>query len=778
MEKDTASLLDIAVKAHQNGNLAHADALYQEVLELEPNNPDANYNLGVLRFSENNISASCSYFERAINLEPRTKHFWITYVEALVNSSDFEKATAVFNRAKLEKIDESAITEMWTMLNQASQTSLPSSDDLNSLRVALQEKNFEKANEFAFNLATRHPRNLEILKIYSDILREVGSINEAMRVLRKIVSLTPKDATTLNNLGLTLRELEQFEESKITLDQAIAIAPDDAGAHYNLGLTHGCLLNLYLEIDSYTKAIELKPDFDEAFNNRGLAYFQLGKYAESEKDYKSALAIQPNNVHCLNNLGILYTHLGRSVEAQKTLEKAIEIDSRFSNLYVSLEKALSAQGKKRQATQMWFDAMGQYPESLELALGFGHYQLENGELEEALKNYKRALELEPDDIRALSGLALTLARQGDHQAAKIHFKTVLSLSPNDVDTLTGLGMLHLAENNHNNAMKCFSKTLDTLRNPSMQGSMRARRFTTVSKAKIVHDIEQFKYLSSISLDENEKRFNELAAQYEKFNNDFPWSKDSEITYLREEDQSALSGTYGTLINIEEAHIIDNALNENLNSHKITNDYLSHKFGLTYFDNFLSPEALENLRNYLLKSTIWFEVKTGGYLGAYLNEGLASPLILQIAEELKTTFPRIFRSHQLNQIWAYKYDSSAKSLDSESNGIQVHADFAAVNVNFWVSPDSANLDHNSGGLVVYDVEAPIEWDFHTYNNNVSLIREEIGKTSDKMTKIPYRSNRIVIFNSNLFHETDRYIFKDGYENRRINITMLFGERSNR
>ena len=35
--------------------------------------------------------------------------------------------------------------------------------------------------------------------------------------------------------------------------------------------------------------------------------------------------------------------------------------------------------------------------------------------------------------------------------------------------------------------------------------------------------------------------------------------------------------------------------------------------------------------------------------------------------------------------------------------------------------------------------------------------------------------MVIFNSNLFHETDEYYFMKGYENRRINVTMLFGER---
>ena len=46
---------------------------------------------------------------------------------------------------------------------------------------------------------------------------------------------------------------------------------------------------------------------------------------------------------------------------------------------------------------------------------------------------------------------------------------------------------------------------------------------------------------------------------------------------------------------------------------------------------------------------------------------------------------------------------------------------------------------------------------------------------KPVTIPYRANRAVIFDSDLFHKTDRIDFKSGYLNRRINVTMLYGDR---
>ena len=45
-------------------------------------------------------------------------------------------------------------------------------------------------------------------------------------------------------------------------------------------------------------------------------------------------------------------------------------------------------------------------------------------------------------------------------------------------------------------------------------------------------------------------------------------------------------------------------------------------------------------------------------------------------------------------------------------------------------------------------------------------------------MPHKQNRVVIFNSDLFHKTDSYRFRPGYENRRINVTLLYGFRQAR
>ena len=191
--------------------------------------------------------------------------------------------------------------------------------------------------------------------------------------------------------------------------------------------------------------------------------------------------------------------------------------------------------------------------------------------------------------------------------------------------------------------------------------------------------------------------------------------------------------------------------------------------IVVIDNLLTEEALEGLRRFCWGSTIWRRPYRNGYLGAMPETGFACPLLAQIADELRDVFPSVIGEHGLRRTWGFKYDSSL-------SGIPMHADQAAVNVNFWIAPDDANRDPDSGGLVVWDVKAPMDWDFARYNTDEAAIRAFLAGKGAKPIVVPHRENRAVIFDSDLFHETDKIVFKDGYENRRINVTMLYGRRA--
>ena len=120
-------------------------------------------------------------------------------------------------------------------------------------------------------------------------------------------------------------------------------------------------------------------------------------------------------------------------------------------------------------------------------------------------------------------------------------------------------------------------------------------------------------------------------------------------------------------------------------------------------------------------------------------------------------------------WGFKYDSTL------GKGINIHADFAIHNLNFWITPDEYNLNKKSGGLKVYDKPAPDSWTFEKYNSSQNEIYSFLKKEKTNAMHAHYKFNRAVLFNSSLFHETEEIDFVDSYEGRRINVTYLFGRK---
>ena len=151
-----------------------------------------------------------------------------------------------------------------------------------------------------------------------------------------------------------------------------------------------------------------------------------------------------------------------------------------------------------------------------------------------------------------------------------------------------------------------------------------------------------------------------------------------------------------------------------------------------------------------------------------------PPLPQVVEELTEALPGIFAGHALTQAWAYKYDSEIAS------GIDVHADTAAVNVNFWLTEDDACEscgEGGGGGIVVLTAASAEGMEYEVYNTyaGTAQVSDLLAATNYQNATTPYKCNRAVIFRSDLFHTTDRFAFKKGYCNRRINFTLLFGHK---
>ncbi len=230
----------------------------------------------------------------------------------------------------------------------------------------------------------------------------------------------------------------------------------------------------------------------------------------------------------------------------------------------------------------------------------------------------------------------------------------------------------------------------------------------VKAPKLRHDIEQLEYLVAHGI--KAKELAPVIPALRKVLDRVAPRGDVRGSALTQEERVEVGAIYNRIVHIADAPEVKQTLSYAWDMAKIEEEYVSKPPGIIHIDNLLTPEAMTLLRKFCIESTIWLSTNhDNGYLGAYQTDGFCPPLMIQIARELRAAMPRVIGNRRLVGMWAYKYDQNM-------TGINTHADMAAVNVNFWITPDDANLDPTSGGLVVFDAEAPQEWEFELFNGN--------------------------------------------------------------
>jgi tetratricopeptide (TPR) repeat protein len=416
---------------------------------------------------------------------------------------------------------------------------------------------------------------------------------------------------------------------------------------------------------------------------------------------------------------------GRTTEAESTYRAALAIVPADPVVTHNLGVTIAAQGRHRAAVAC-FDA------AIERDPGFvsAHYNravalLKLGETPEAIKAFGRAAALEPEHYEA-------------HRA---------------------LGFLWLAQGDRGRALDHLARTYE-LRRGDDRTAIALKSLTTTTRHKLQHDAEQFRYLSPRTRDR--LRFELLARSYRAIAEELA----DGMSTLSETQIDMLGDDYNTPIHLRAApEIAGRAVSERADGAALAAQF--NEQGAFFVDDLLTPDALNALQRFLLESTIWHDFShIDGFVASYLEDGLACPLLLQIADDLRRVFPDILGAHRLSQAWAFK------GLRTESS-VDVHADDATVSVNFWVTPTEANLSSERGGLVVCRTPPPDDWEIKDYEADQARIVIFLAQRAGDTLIVPYRQNRAVIFRSRLFHHSDRPEFAPGYENHRINLTLLFG-----
>jgi predicted TPR repeat methyltransferase len=262
-ESLAASLLQQAVELHQQGRLQPAQALYRQVLELNPQQFDALHLLGVIARQQGDAASAIELISRAIDINDGQAGAHCNLGVALLDSGRADEALASHERA-----------------------------------LALNP---------AYALAWSNRGNA---------LRRLGRLDEALESYQRALAIQPQYAEAHCNRAIVLQEQRRYLDALGAAEDALNLNDRYADAWLARGHALHCLRYLPEAVESVDRAIYLRPDWAEAYSAQGASLQRLGEFAAALDSYDQALKHKPG-------YALAHYHRGNALRSLERREEAI-----------------------------------------------------------------------------------------------------------------------------------------------------------------------------------------------------------------------------------------------------------------------------------------------------------------------------------------------------------------------------------------------------------------------------------------------------------------------
>ena len=172
---------------------------------------------------------------------------------------------------------------------------------------------------------------------------------------------------------------------------------------------------------------------------RGQVYQLTGRYEEALADFGRAIELDPDNPAAIGSRGITYGLMGRYARRAGGLRSR---DRAQSRTWPGRSAAAASSSGSWAGTQ------------------------------EALADFSRAIELNPQDAGAIRSRGQTYRLMGQAWEALVDFNRAIELNPNDAVAIGSRGQIHQAEGRYQDALADFDRAIEL--NPNLAGAISGR----------------------------------------------------------------------------------------------------------------------------------------------------------------------------------------------------------------------------------------------------------------------------------------------------------------
>jgi Flp pilus assembly protein TadD len=191
-------------------------------------------------------------------------------------------------------------------------------------------------------------------------------------------------------------------------------------------------------------------------NSRGIELADRGWLEEAIREFKKAIELDPNSAHAHDNLATVFAEKGQYTEALTAYLTALKLEPDSATAHYNLACFLSVHGADF-AIAEYKEAIALDPEYPDAHLNLGLSYLESDRVDDARRELKAAMELDPNDPAPRHELAALMMDEGDYRGAITLLKDVVKLEAKNFDAWLDLGICYAQKGFYEEADRAYTQ---------------------------------------------------------------------------------------------------------------------------------------------------------------------------------------------------------------------------------------------------------------------------------------------------------------------------------
>ena len=360
------------------------------LLASAPTNADYNLAMGKMLFMFGYRDSAMVYYDKAQQYEPDNGLTYLTKAEyylALGDTLNYDRQTY----QALVSTDLDVESKLQILVNYT--------------KTLLSAKDTTHRTDHLFDvLIEQHPLEPQIRVLYSEYLMVIDNNEGAAEQIDYALNLDPTNKELWTRLMAYYLYAGNYEKAIEVGDKAIRLNPDNVELYSYLGSSCYSVKQYDKAIEVYDKALAILDstqvdDRSNLLSGKADVKFAMGDTIAAFALYDQSLDLNPDNPGTLNNYAYFLALSNRDLDKAERMSAKTIVEDAANPTYLDTYAWVFYMRKEYTMAQLYIEMAINNEEqpTSELFEHYGYILLANGDKQKALEQWRKAIELKPDN---------------------------------------------------------------------------------------------------------------------------------------------------------------------------------------------------------------------------------------------------------------------------------------------------------------------------------------------------------------------------------------------